>query len=208
MRGEHPAGAVHPRPPEMGGQGGRGCSRSMPAARQPRWTRCGSFEAVLERWDADASGAHPGRRAAGTRAARGGEGARRSSSRSSRCIVQTPSAPRCWPAAPPGLDPVMVPTERYDRWRDAPLADRWALLATAWVGHGPAARAGGARGRHEGGARCSRTRWCGRARASCAVTCSAAACRRGPGDGARPGAVAGLAELAGADPQRRLRRRR
>ena len=28
----------------------------------------------------------------------------------------------------------MVPTERYDRWRDAPMAERWALLATAWCG--------------------------------------------------------------------------
>ena len=48
-------------------------------------------------------------------------------------IVQTASA-AALVGRTAGVDPVMVPTERYDRWRDAPMAERWALLATAWCG--------------------------------------------------------------------------
>lgn len=33
-----------------------------------------------------------------------------------------------------GLDAAVMPTDRFDAWRTAPLADRWATLAVAWLG--------------------------------------------------------------------------
>lgn len=33
-----------------------------------------------------------------------------------------------------GLDPTVMPTERFDAWRTTSLADRWATLAVAWLG--------------------------------------------------------------------------
>jgi hypothetical protein len=90
------------------------------------------FEALLERWD-DAppsltrAGGLPVRELRAAAKALGVE------QDVIALIVQTVAAASL-AGRTAGVDPVMVPTERYDRWRDAPMAERWALLASAWAG--------------------------------------------------------------------------
>ncbi len=131
IRGDHPAGEVNPRPPEVAGRAvaskdvdAEGAGAALEALRL--------FEALLERWDASPpsltrAGGLPVRelRAAAKELAVEPEVI--------ALIVQTVSAASL-AGRTAGVDPVMVPTERYDRWRDGSLGDRWALLATAWAG--------------------------------------------------------------------------
>ena len=105
---------------------------STPGAPPPRWTRCGSSRRCIERWDESPpaltrAGGLPVRELRGAAKALGVE------QDVIALIVQTVSAASLV-GRTAGVDPVMVPTERYDRWRDAPMAERWALLATAWCG--------------------------------------------------------------------------
>jgi hypothetical protein len=130
IRGDRPAGELQPKPPELAGrqvpveqvdQGG--AAAALEALRY--------FEALLERWDATP----PTLTRAGGLPVRELRGAAKDLGLEQSIIallVQTAVAASL-AGRTPGIDPVMVPTERYDRWRDEPLAARWALLATAWA---------------------------------------------------------------------------
>ncbi len=131
MRGEFPAGAVSPHPPDVAGRAvpakdvdAGGAAAALDALRL--------FEALVERWDDSPpaltrAGGLPVRELRAAAKALGVEQA------VIALIVQTLSA-AALVGRTAGVDPVMVPTERFDRWRDAPMAERWALLATAWCG--------------------------------------------------------------------------
>jgi hypothetical protein len=131
VRGDHPAGELKPKPPNLGGrevskesvdQGGAAAALDVLRL----------FEALLERWDA----APPPLTRAGGLPVRELRGAAKDlgiEQDTVALLVQT-SVAASLAGRSPGIDPVMVPTERYDRWRDEPLANRWALLATAWAG--------------------------------------------------------------------------
>jgi hypothetical protein len=129
LRGDHPAGQLSPHPPAVAGAAakdadGAGASAALDALRL--------FEALIERWDATPpaltrAGGLPVRELRAAAKALGVE------QQIIALIVQTLSAASLV-GRTAGVEPVMVPTERYDRWRDAPMAERWALLATAWCG--------------------------------------------------------------------------
>jgi hypothetical protein len=131
LRGSHPAGAVSPHPPAVAGRAvpakdvdAGGAATALDALRL--------FEVFIDRWDENPptltrAGGLPVRELRGAAKALGVEQA------VIALIVQTASAASLI-GRTAGVDPVMVPTERYDRWRDAPMAERWALLATAWCG--------------------------------------------------------------------------
>ncbi|HEX4018923.1 MAG TPA: helicase-associated domain-containing protein, partial [Frankiaceae bacterium] len=131
LRGDRPAGNVSPHPPAIAGRAvavkeidGGGASTALDALRL--------FEALLERWDA----APPALTRAGglpVRELRAAAKALGVEQDVVALIVQTVTAASL-AGRTAGVDPVMVPTERYDRWRDAPMAERWALLAAAWCG--------------------------------------------------------------------------
>ncbi len=131
LRGDRPAGTLSPHPPAIAGRAvpvkeidGGGASTALDALRL--------FEALLERWDSTPpsltrAGGLPVRE---LRAAAKELGVEQDVV---ALIVQTVAAASL-AGRTAGVDPVMVPTERYDRWRDAPMAERWALLASAWCG--------------------------------------------------------------------------
>ena len=131
LRGDRPAGVLSPHPPPIAGRAvpvkeidGGGASAALDALRL--------FEALLERWDAapptlTRAGGLPVRELRAAAKALGVE------QDVVALLVQTVAAASL-AGRTAGVDPVMVPTERYDRWRDAPMAERWALLASAWCG--------------------------------------------------------------------------
>lgn len=131
IRGQRPAGQLDPRPPEVASRAvaskdvdGEGAGAALEALRL--------FEALLERWDASP----PSLTRAGGLPVRELRAAAKDLAVEPEVIaliVQTVSAASL-AGRTAGVDPVMVPTDRYDRWRDGTLADRWALLATAWAG--------------------------------------------------------------------------
>ncbi|MCW2547466.1 MAG: hypothetical protein JWN96_1926, partial [Mycobacterium sp.] len=131
VRGDRPAGELKPKPPELGGREvGREQVDAGGAAAALDVLRL--FEALLERWDA----APPPLTRAGGLPVRELRGAAKDlgiEQDTVALLVQTVVAASL-AGRTPGIDPVMVPTERYDRWRDEPLAVRWALLVTAWAG--------------------------------------------------------------------------
>lgn len=131
MRGDHPAGNVKPGPPDTAGRevgiaevDGAGAAAVLEALRL--------FEALLERWETEPPALT---RAGGlpVRELRAAAKALGITPQTTALLVQTLSAASLV-GRTAGGDPVMVPTERFDGWRDSPLADRWALLATAWAG--------------------------------------------------------------------------
>ncbi len=131
LRGDHPAGAVSPHPPSVVGGAVKakdvdagGAATALEVLRL--------FEALIERWDSEPPALT---RAGGlpVRELRAAAKALAVEQEVIALIVQTLSA-AALVGRTAGVDPVMVPTERYDRWRDAPMAERWALLATAWCG--------------------------------------------------------------------------
>jgi hypothetical protein len=131
LRGDRPAGALSPHPPTIAGRAvavkevdGGGASAALDALRL--------FEALLERWDAAPAGLT---RAGGlpVRELRAAAKALGVEQDVIALVVQTVVAASL-AGRTAGVDPVMVPTERYDRWRDAPMAERWAVLASAWCG--------------------------------------------------------------------------
>ncbi len=130
-RGDRPAGELNPRPPEIAGRrvgaehvDAGGASAAMDALRL--------CEALLARWDTAPA---PLTRAGGlpVRELRSAAKELGVEQQVIALIVQTVVAASL-AGRTAGVDPVMVATERYDRWRDEPLAERWALLATAWAG--------------------------------------------------------------------------
>ncbi len=131
LRGDRPAGTLSPHPPPIAGRAvaakevdAGGAAAALEALRM--------FEALIERWDA----APPALTRAGglpVRELRAAAKALGVEQRVIALVVQTVSAASLV-GRTAGVDPVMVPTERYDRWRDAPMAERWALLASAWCG--------------------------------------------------------------------------
>ncbi len=131
LRDERPARDLHPRPPGLGGQDvgtssvdAGGAAAALDALRL--------VEAVLDRWDATPP----------TLTRAGGLPVRELRAMAKELAIEQPVAAlliqvvvsALLAGRTPGADPAMVPTERYERWRDLPLADRWALIATAWVG--------------------------------------------------------------------------
>jgi hypothetical protein len=147
LRGERPAGELHPSPPLVAGArvdaadaDADGASSVLEAIRLT--------EALLERWDAEPptltrAGGLPVRELRGAAKALG------VAQETVALLIQLASVAQLT-GRTPGIDPSMVPTEQYDRWRDEPLADRWALLATSWLGMnqlpGLAVRADGTKG--------------------------------------------------------------
>ncbi len=131
LRGDRPAGTLSPHPPAIAGRAmaakevdAGGAAAALEALRM--------FEALIERWDA----APPALTRAGglpVRELRAAAKALGVEQQVIALVVQTVSAASLV-GRTAGVDPVMVPTERYDRWRDAPMAERWALLASAWCG--------------------------------------------------------------------------
>jgi Helicase conserved C-terminal domain len=131
LRGDKPAGALSPHPPAIAGRAvaikdvdSGGAAAALEALRL--------FEVLLERWDESPptltrAGGLPVRELRAASKALGVE------QPAIALLVQTVSAASL-AGRTAGVDPVMVPTERYDRWRDAPMAERWALLASAWCG--------------------------------------------------------------------------
>ena len=141
IRGDHPAGELTPRPPASRP---RGDWEDVRRGRGRGDGRAPAFRGSPRRWDVRRR-AHPGR------------GARPCVSRgAAKDSGWSPTSSRCWcrPSAASlagrtaGVDPVVVPTERYDRWRDA----RWPTggrCSRPPGRDGSAARACRARGRHQ-----------------------------------------------------------
>ena len=131
LRGDRPAGDLLAHPPAVTGPAvnradadADGASSVLESIRL--------VEALLERWDAEPpaltkAGGLPVRELRNTAKALGAP------QQTVALLVQTISAAQLV-SRTPGIDPVIVPTERYDRWRGETLPDRWALLATAWTG--------------------------------------------------------------------------
>ncbi len=131
LRGEHPAGVIEPVPPAVrGAQVGQEAIDAAGAAAVVDVLRL--VEALLERWGA----APPVLTRAGGLPVREMRGAAKDLGvevESIALLVQTAVAASL-AGRTPGVDPAMVPTRLYDTWRDEPLAERWAVVATAWAG--------------------------------------------------------------------------
>jgi len=152
IAGQAPAGTVHPEPPELsaapattrssraaaaGGAGSAGSAGSAvnavdDASAAAAATAVRLVEALLEHWDEQT----PTLTRAGGLAVRDLRAAAKAlgvEPDTVATLAETASAAGLV-ASSAGLDAAVMPTERFDAWRTASLADRWATLAVSWLG--------------------------------------------------------------------------